>query len=105
MRRLQRTKEDWEKIIDGTKTAEQIAKECQVNRQTVYYVSKKYSLPLLKDHLSYLEYHGVSAELLKKDLETMTLNDVAKKYGLQRFYLQEWCHCRGIEYPDVSEED
>lgn len=98
MRKLQYSKEDWEKIIDGTKTAKQVAKECQVNRQTVYHVSKKYSLPLLKDHLSYLEYHGVSAELIKKDLETMTLNDVAKKYGLDSSLLKEWCHCREIEY-------
>ena len=97
MRKLEYSKEDWEKIIDGTKTAKQVVKECQVNRQTVYHVSKKYSLPLLKDHLSYLEYHGVSAELIKKDLETMTVNDVAKKYELNSLCLKEWCYCTRIQ--------
>ena len=95
---LERKRDEWKKIIDGTKSASQIAKECSVNRQTVYYVSKKYGFPLLKDHMSYIEYHGVPTEQLKAELKIMTVSDVAKKHDLSPYLLKEWCYSRGIEF-------
>lgn len=92
--------EDWEKMIDGTKSAEQIAKEYKISRCHVYYIARKYNLPLVKVLSS--DYHGIPKEVLENDLKNMTVNDVANKYGFSTATLKNWCTVRGIEYHTVK---
>ena len=94
-------KKDWEKIIDGTKTAYEIAEENNVSVGEVYYMSKKYSLPLKngrKTLANMLDYHGISVEQLKADIAVMPISSVAKKYSLDANALRNWCIVRGIKY-------
>ena len=96
MRKLQLTKDDWAKIIDGTRTAKQAAKLASTQRTTVYYVAKKYNLPLIRELTD--SYCGVSKEVLETELRTMTINDVAKKYHLSTSPFTEWCYVHNIDF-------
>ena len=96
MRKLQLTKDDWAKIIDGTKNASQVAKIANTQRTTVYYVAKKYNLPLLRELTD--SFCGISREVIEMELQTMTVNDVAKKYNFSASGLKEWCYARNIGF-------
>ena len=94
---MNQKEEFWRKIIDGTKTAFQIAKEEKVNETTVYNAAKRYGLYLPRQKDLVDNYHGIPLEVLKKELKTMPVSSVAKKYGLTHCGLRQFALCRGIE--------
>lgn len=97
-----RTKEEWCKIIDGTKTAEQIARECSVNIATVYHAAKRFGLTLFDPAMHETEYRGIPLDLLKKELSSMPIGQVCVKYKLNETLLRNFIAKRNIEYVRVK---
>ena len=96
---IQRTKADWEKIIDGTKSGTQLARELKVSPATVYRASRIYNLPLPKASMTDTAYHGIPIEQFKKELQYYTVRDVARLHGLDATLLKYFLQNRGVEVP------
>lgn len=94
--KLEYTKEEWIKAIDGTKTAIEVAKELGCSRMLVYSAATRYGLPLKKDCLSNNEYHGISLEQLKEELENNSLWQVSKVHNVSYMALRTWLETRGV---------
>lgn len=101
--RKRRTEEEWRKIIDGTKTARDIAIDCNVSIGNVYYVAERYGLKLIEPCLLKKEYHGVPLKVLKDELEKLPISAVCLKYGLSSAALDSFLTKRGIKFFKVKQ--
>lgn len=93
-----RTEKEWRQIIDGTKTAKEIAYEAECSIATVYVSARKYNLPLKDSRMSATDYHGIPVEQLKEELSRMPVTIVAHKYGLDPVSLRSFVAKRNIPY-------
>ncbi len=97
MSRQKRYEKDWRQIVDGTKTATQIAEEYGIQRNTVYVACKRYGLkPARSIDLNFCK--GIHADILKEELKVMFVTDVARKHGIELSFLIKWLSVRRIPY-------
>ena len=94
--KLEHTKEEWIKAIDGTKTAVEVAKELDCCRGNVYNAAKRYGLQLKKDCWSSNEYFGISLEQFKEELKNYSLWQVSQMHHLSYCSLRQWLEIRGV---------
>lgn len=81
-----RSEAEWREIIDGTKTAEQIARECKVALGTVYYNARRFNLPIYDPTFDETQYRGIPIDVLKAELKTMPISEVAAKHEYRKSY-------------------
>lgn len=92
----------WREHIDGTKTAQQLAKELNVQVSTVYHASRRWNLKLAKPKEVVTEYHGISINILREELGRYPVSVVANKYGFEQSAFRGFLDCRGIKYSTVQ---
>ena len=93
-----RTEKEWRQIIDGTKTAKEIACENGVSICNVYHMAKKYNLQLKDSRMSVMDYHGLPVEQLREELAHMPITAIASKYGFSVSGLISFANRRNIPY-------
>lgn len=92
----------WREHIDGTKTAQQLAKELNVQASTVYHASRRWNLKLAKPKEVATEYHGISINILREELQRYPISVVANKYGFEQASFRGFLDCRNIKYSTVQ---
>lgn len=97
-----RSEAEWREIIDGTKTAEQIARECKVALGTVYYNAKRFNLPIYDPTFDETQYRGIPIDVLKAELKAMPISEVAARHGIHEVLLRGYVVRRNFEYVRVK---
>ena len=93
-----RSEKEWRQIIDGTKTAKEIAYENGTSICNVYHIAKKLNITLKDPRDDDKDYHGVLIEQLKEELSKMPVTAVVHKYGLNSINPRSFLAKRNIPY-------